>query len=257
HHWWLPIIGWAAWFSMLWAMLGWWIAQGKPRYPWQDGSIAFISDIGATKTMQPVFIACTSVMAICFVLSVAADRLLRHQSRLPRNMRRTERVLSYCAIAGATIGGVAITLVSCFNTNSFPRAHDVFLLFFMIGVALSAIFTTAELGLLDVYHQDHQRIHGLLRLSYILKIVLVVVDVALAIAFGITLFQSDSVHNVSAVLEWAVAFIFTFYLLTFVLDLWPARVAEKGTYEVENGYAVEGFPREEAEGAGAAEEMRA
>lgn len=45
-------------------------------------------------------------MGACFILSVAADRILRHQSRLPRNMRQTERVLGYLAITGATIGAV-------------------------------------------------------------------------------------------------------------------------------------------------------
>lgn len=241
HHWLIPVIGFAAWFGMLWAMLIYWFVKGRPIYPWQNGSIAFISDIGATP-IQPLFIAGSSVMGVCFILSVASDRLLRHQSRLPRNMRRTERVLSYCAIAGATIGAIGIILVSCFNTNHFPKWHDGFLLIFILGVALSAIFTTIELRYLDTHHENHALVHRYLKASYIFKIVIVSLDIALAIAFAATLFSGHGDHNASAVLEWLVSFLFTFYLLSFAVDLWPAAAAHKGDFAVENGYSVEGFP---------------
>lgn len=42
----------------------------------------------------------------------------------------------------------------------------------------------------------------------------------LAIAFGVCNFKKAS--NAAAVLEWAVAFIFTFYILSFYVDLFPA-----------------------------------
>jgi hypothetical protein len=44
--------------------------------------------------------------------------------------------------------------------------------------------------------------------------------VALAIAFGVCNFRSA--YNAAGVLEWAIAFIFTFYVLSFFIDLLPA-----------------------------------
>lgn len=43
---------------------------------------------------------------------------------------------------------------------------------------------------------------------------------ALAIAFGVT--SKKKIYNTAAVLEWAVSFIFTFYILSFFIDLVPA-----------------------------------
>lgn len=43
---------------------------------------------------------------------------------------------------------------------------------------------------------------------------------ALAIAFGVCNFKKAA--NAAAVLEWAVAFIFTFYIFSFYVDLFPA-----------------------------------
>jgi hypothetical protein len=65
---------------------------------------------------------------------------------------------------------------------------------------------------------------------------------ALSIAFAATLFSCHKVHNISAILEWLIAFLFTFYLLSFAVDLYPAVGADKGDFAVEKGYDVEGFP---------------
>lgn len=76
-----------------------------------------------------------------------------------------------------------------------------------------------------------------------MKIIFIVIEIALAIrkwmlvvsiwskdrmliwstAFGIFESEVDDTHiNTSAVLEWAVAFIFFFYVLTYIVDLLPA-----------------------------------
>jgi hypothetical protein len=53
----------------------------------------------------------------------------------------------------------------------------------------------------------------------------------MAIAFGVTMFRGKDTstatnrvmwHNVSAYLEWIIAFVFTGYVLSFTFDLWPA-----------------------------------
>ncbi len=59
-------------------------------------------------------------------------------------MRRRERVFSCLAILGSFIGGCGLILLSIFDTKRHPTLHRVFLLVFIVGVALSAIFTVVE-----------------------------------------------------------------------------------------------------------------
>lgn len=62
-------------------------------------------------------------------------------------MRRRERVFSSLAILGAFIGGAGLILLSIFDTQRYPSVvHRVFLLVFILGVGLSAIFTVIEVS---------------------------------------------------------------------------------------------------------------
>ena len=65
-------------------------------------------------------------------------------TRLVPTMRRRERILSTLAILGSIIGGAGLILLSIFDTKRHHSAHRIFLLVFIVGVALSAIFTIAE-----------------------------------------------------------------------------------------------------------------
>lgn len=67
-----------------------------------------------------------------------------------------------------------------------------------------------------IEHREHRD----LRTSFWAKLAVVLVEVSLAIAFVATNFTSHD--NVAAVLEWVVAFLFTFFILSFVIDLYPA-----------------------------------
>lgn len=69
------------------------------------------------------------------------------------------------------------------------------------------------------------RQHRILRLSFWIKLTFILVEGSLAVAFAVCTFRSK--YNIAAVLEWAVAFIFTFYVLSFFVDLVPA-VKTKG-----------------------------
>lgn len=119
---------------------------------------------------------------------------------------------------------------------------------FIVGVALSAIFTTIEYRYLDTHHADHRRMHRYLKASYIFKIVIVSIEIALAIAFAVTLYKHK--YDAAGVLEWLVSFLLTFYLLSFAVDLWPAAHATKGAFVLQpiangNGHVVgTGFAHE-------------
>ncbi len=54
-----------------------------------------------------------------------------------------------------------------------------------------------------------------------MKLAFILLEFFLAIAFGILTFTKHK--NIAAYLEWVIAFIFTFYILSFIIDLWPAR----------------------------------
>lgn len=73
------------------------------------------------------------------------------------NMRRRERVFSTLAVFGSLLGGLGLILLSVFDTKRHPSAHRVFLLVFMVGVALSAIFTIIEVFQVPphIFHFSH------------------------------------------------------------------------------------------------------
>lgn len=63
-------------------------------------------------------------------------------------MRRRERALSSLAILGSFIGGCGLILLTIFDTRRHHSLHMTFLLVFILGVALSAIFTVLEVRLI-------------------------------------------------------------------------------------------------------------
>lgn len=64
--------------------------------------------------------------------------------RLVPNMRNRERVLSILAIIGSFIGGCGLIFLSIFDTKVHPTAHRICLVIFIVGIALSAIFSIIE-----------------------------------------------------------------------------------------------------------------
>ena len=64
--------------------------------------------------------------------------------RLMPHMRTRERVFSTLSVIGAALGGAGLILLAVYDTARYTREHRVFLLVFMLGVTLSAIFTIVE-----------------------------------------------------------------------------------------------------------------
>ncbi|KAI6024957.1 hypothetical protein PISMIDRAFT_561891 [Pisolithus microcarpus 441] len=203
------------WFGSLLAMLLTWLISGRPKYVSQEGSVAYISDVGAS-FLKPLFVVVCCITGVGFLLSLVLERLLRHRGRLAPEMRIREHVFGTLAVIGAFIAMLGLALLSGFDTLHYPSLHQIFLLVFMIGVALSAIFTMAEYRWIA---QDYQHMRKLRR-AYIAKAIIASVLIALAIAFAVTLFY---VPNVGGIIEWTIAFGFTLYLLTFCYDLRMAK----------------------------------
>lgn len=59
-------------------------------------------------------------------------------------MRKREIVYSILAILSSVLAGASLILLSVFDTKRYTTVHRLFLLFFMIGVWLTAIFAVAE-----------------------------------------------------------------------------------------------------------------
>jgi hypothetical protein len=130
---------------LLGMLLSWVINDHSRQLPSMsaDQHIAYISDIGATD-LKPLFIAGSAVMCAFLDLSFAAERWLRHNGRLAPNGTVLEKVLAVLSILFAIAGTAGLILLTVFDTLRHPRLHDIFLLIFIVGYLLSAIFICWE-----------------------------------------------------------------------------------------------------------------
>jgi Frag1/DRAM/Sfk1 family protein len=214
----LPVVSGIMWLAMLMAMLLYWIYQtDRTIYPSMadNQTIAYISDVGAFE-LKPLFIAGCAVTAVFFDLSFLADRWLRHRGRLVPNTTRTEKILMALTIVFAIIGTVGLVCLAIFDTQRHQQLHRLFLLLFIVGYLISAIFVCWEYQRLGIRHREH----SILAASFWVKLVFIMVEFCLAVAFAVTMLLRNS--DPAAILEWVVAFVFSFYIFSFVIDLWPA-----------------------------------
>lgn len=203
--------------GMLLAMFIVWELQGSPHYASMTSSqhIAYISDIGA-QGLKPLFIAGCCVTTIFLDLAFASERWLRHKGRLAYNLGATEKVLSALSIVFAVAGTAGLILLSIFDTLRHPHLHDGFLLLFIVGYLVSAIFICAEYQRLGIHFRQLRS----LRISFWIKLTFILVEIVLAAVFAACTFTGR--QNIGAVFEWLIALVFTFYVLTFLVDLLPA-----------------------------------
>lgn len=202
---------------MLLAMFIRWEVIGHPIYPSMEAgqTIAYISDVGAYG-LKPLFITGSVITTISLDLAFMAERWLRHTGRLVPNTSRAQKVLSVLAIICAVAGSAGLILLSIFDTYHHNRLHNGFLLLFIGGFILSAVFLCAEYQRLGIHYREHR----ILRISFWVKLAFILIEFALAVVFVSTTFTHN--RNVAAVFEWIVALVFTFYILSFLLDLLPS-----------------------------------
>ncbi|EPS43065.1 hypothetical protein H072_2869 [Dactylellina haptotyla CBS 200.50] len=224
---WFPIVGSAVWVGTLLGLLLTWIIDGQPHYVTMDSqgqTIAYISDVGAD-FLKPLFIAGSVVTSICFVLSLFGGRWLRHRGRILPNTSWAQRIFSIIAIFGAVVGSAGLILLSIFDTKRYTTLHRVFLAVFCGGVLVSALGTVLEYWRLERNHRWSKAI----TYSFWIKAVFFVVELGLAIAFGVCL--TKEINNAGAIIEWVTALVFTGYLLSFLFDLLPAARSRTGEFK--------------------------
>ncbi|EMC91298.1 hypothetical protein BAUCODRAFT_117653 [Baudoinia panamericana UAMH 10762] len=217
-YWFLPLFAGCVWLGTLLAMLGAWEAMGRPHYSEMASNqpTAYISDIGATRWGKPLFIAGSAVMVVIFDVTFISERWLRHKGRLQSNYGRGEKILSVFAIIFAVVGAAGLILLTIFDTKRHPEVHDAMLIVFIAGYVISAIFICAEYQRLGVHYRES----AILRTSFWIKLGFIIVEVALAIAFGVT--EYKTMYQSSAILEWVIALIYIFYVWSFIIDFLPA-----------------------------------
>ncbi|KXX75158.1 Protein sfk1 [Madurella mycetomatis] len=229
-YWVFPIIGGVVWLGTLLGLLLYWLLDAdRAHYASmvETQHIAYISDVGAQE-LKPLFVTGCVVTSVLLSLSFAADRWLRHKGRLAPNTTRGEKVLSGLAIVFAIVGTVGLILLSVFDTLRYQRQHTVFLLLFIVGYVLSAIFICWEYQRLGMRYREYR----VLRISFYIKLAFVIIEILLAIAFIACTFTRR--YNPGAVLEWVIAFIFSAYVFSFYVDLYPAA-ANKQQLQVSAG----------------------
>ncbi|KAF4992042.1 hypothetical protein FDECE_13830 [Fusarium decemcellulare] len=217
-YWWFPIISGLVWLGMLLGLLlEWLVNQHGRRYDTmsQSADIAYISNVGADR-LQPLFIVGCVLTSIFLDLAFFSERLLRHNGRLVPNVSMGEKILSILSMVFAIVGTVGLICLSIFRTGQYKFLHNMFLGLFIGGYLISAVFICSEYQRLGKKYREHR----MLRLSFWVKLIFILVELALIIAFGV-LSRVDR-RNPAAVIEWVIALIFTFYAFSFVIDLYPA-----------------------------------
>lgn len=220
--WWIfPALSALMWLGMLLGLLLTWVTYGKPHLPSMDATqhIAYISDTGAGVgpfNLKPLFITGSFITVIFLDIGFIAERWLRHTGRLAKNTSWAQKWLSICSLIAALVGAAGLCLLSIQDTYHHPTVHDIGLGLFVIGYIVSAIFLCAEYQRLGIHYRNHR----ILAISFWIKLGFIFLEAALAIAFIVC--SARDMWNSAAVLEWVVALVFTFYVLSFVVDLLPS-----------------------------------
>ncbi|CAG7926621.1 unnamed protein product [Penicillium olsonii] len=218
--WMFPLISACMWVAMLIAMLVSWVYDGRPHYGGMDKvqTIAYISNVGAER-LQPLFIGGSVVTVVFLDLAFLSERWLRHSKQLAANKGKLDKACAVLSIFFAIAGAAGLILLSIFDTKHHPKLHDGFLGLFLAGYIVSAILICGEYLRIGIFYR---REHRVLLASFFIKLAFIIIEVGLAIGFGICMNGSGSRQNTGAILEWTIAFVFTGYVLSFVVDLLPS-----------------------------------
>ncbi|EGD96759.1 hypothetical protein TESG_04190 [Trichophyton tonsurans CBS 112818] len=217
-YWLLPLVAACVWLATLIVLLVRWKIDGSPVYASMEPgqSVAYISDIAA-QGLKPLFVAGCAVSSVFFVLAFISERWLRHTYRLVPNRGIYDKILSLLATLFSMVGAAGLILLAHFDTLEHSRLHGGFLIMFIGGYLLSALFICLEYLRLGVEYKEHKIIF----MSFLVKVFFILIELALAIAYKV-LGKRRRTRDTAAVLEWVVAFIFALYVLSFVVDLFPA-----------------------------------
>jgi uncharacterized membrane protein YbhN (UPF0104 family) len=122
----------------------------------------------------------SAVVVVVFDLSFIAERWLRHTGRLAHNTSTAQKVLSFLTILFAVVGAAGLILLSIFDTLHHHNLHDIFLVLFIGGYIVSAIFICWEYQRLGIHYREFR----ILRASFWVKLAFIFVECGLAIGMS-------------------------------------------------------------------------
>ncbi|KAK4052807.1 hypothetical protein OIV83_002094 [Microbotryomycetes sp. JL201] len=225
-----PVLGALFWTATLISLLLLWtLRDGADPYDVDQGTIVFISNVGAEH--KTLFIAGNACTFAFWSITLITERWLHHLRRIPGSLNRHETNLDIASVVFGCLGGLALLLLAIFDANNYANVHWSMTAVFVVCIAICAILQTTEVMLLERDHPGRKH----LRRNAIVKLSIVLVAVAGAIAFIGTYVACASqpndraptarcnrIQSAAAVLEWFIAFLFDAYIITFIQDLWPA-----------------------------------
>ncbi|KAJ5996143.1 hypothetical protein N7499_007542 [Penicillium canescens] len=228
--WVFPTISASTWLAMLLAMLGHWTMIGEPRYglmkPGQN--IPFISDIGAQE-LKPLFmIGCITTVLL---LNLSFYQFIQNKGYV-------NKLCTHASFFFTVLGSTGLILLSVFDNIDHHITHDVFVTIFIVGYLISAALMCLDYVHLGISHALRE---PMIFTSFVIKLSFIIVELSLVIVFRVTEAIHYNQNNMAATLEWVIAFVFTGYILSFIVDLLPSTQkqlhVEKGYEQLEMGMA--------------------
>ena len=228
----LPIITSAAWLTTLSTLFIYWLAQGRPRYPAQSNPyVAFISDIGAF-VLQPLFIAGGTITAITLLGTILCVHLVFHWEYGYNHRVKPQRYKKVFSILACLFQGISCPCQICltvFDNKSYPRIHRMLFLGAFGGTALSAVCTIVVFRG-EMWWEEQAEELKTRRQSVVASTTIFGIEFCMGIAFTILLYLKF--YRISGILEWVMAFLFTFYFCAFAGFLvLPGEEAGEGNNE--------------------------
>jgi len=211
----LPIVSACMWSGMLIGMLVAWFSDGHPKYSSMADNqhLAYISDIGAQR-LKALFVTGCIVTTLLFNTAIASECHFRRKGSLGQGSGTHSKYTSILSQTFASCGALGLILLSIFDTANHETAHNVFLFIFILGYLASAIcYCLIYLRLWRPRRQASD-----LRTSLAVKVTFTVLEALLVVAFASLM---DTKRNAAAAIEWTIAFIFSFYILSFAYDFAP------------------------------------
>ncbi|CAG8182365.1 unnamed protein product [Penicillium salamii] len=209
--WVFPTVAASTWLAMLLAMLGHWTMIGEPRYglmkPGQN--IPFISDIGAQE-LKPLFmIGCITTVLL---LNLSFYQFIQSKGYI-------NKLCTHGSFFFTIIGGTGLVLLSVLDNISHHLTHDICVTVFIVGFLVSAALMALDYIYLGIAHALRE---PMLLTSFAIKVSFIVIELTLIIVFRITEHTHYNQNNMAATLEWVIAFVFTGYILSLIVDQLPS-----------------------------------
>ncbi|KAI9031081.1 Frag1/DRAM/Sfk1 family-domain-containing protein [Hyaloraphidium curvatum] len=253
----IPLVAALCWYSLIFSLLGLWASSGAPRYKVADATVAFISDVGSV--YKGLFIGLGTTTAVLFVFTLVELYFLRRRSKhVPGDVTTAQKVNAALTIIFATAGAAFLILLTIYDTVNYNSLHWSFTLAFIVCLSLSALFNALEVrglhhrslivvsplpGRLIFSNCPPTDAAGIVETPAFTACTITMIGLMVPCGVGANAQPSprcNTLDSAAAVLEWLVALLIGGYLLTFVVDMWPATYAVRDGWEdggIETGTA--------------------